>query len=806
MKSVRRPTPAPPAGSPARSAPGLDDPINILIVDDEPKNLVVLESILDDPGYRLVRALSADQALSALISEDFALIVLDIRLPDMTGFELAQMVRARKKTAALPIIFLTAYYNEDQHMMDGYALGAADFLHKPVNRGILRSKVATFAELHRSHRALSAEVAERRLAQDQLRQMNATLEQRVLEQTEALRESDAQLRAMIDALPAAVYATDAEGRLTHYNQATVTLSGHTPILGSDNWFETWKLCLPDGTPLPRERCPMDIALTEGRVVNGMQVIVERADGQRVWVAPYPTPLRDSTGRIIGGINMLVDITDAKRSEAELEAARRSAEQANAAKSEFLANMSHEIRTPMNAIFGFTQLLSETVEKPKERDWVQSIKKSGQLLLNIINDVLDLSKIEAGKLELHEQPSDVSGIVDDIVVMFTPQASEKGIGLAREIDTAAVEPLLLDGHRLRQVLMNLVGNAVKYTERGSVTIQLQVVPAEAGGVARDVHLNVIDTGVGIPADQIRQIFEPFHQADSPDGKRRQGTGLGLSIAMRLVRAMGGEISADSEPGKGTVFRVRLANVPATGLAPVAEVQEERIDFNAVPPLNILAVDDVPWNLQVIAGYLRDTHHVVHTAGDGAAGLAAARDLRPDVVLLDLRMPVMDGYEARDAMRAEPSLGETAIVAVTASSLQQEEVALRASFDGYIRKPYSPTQLFETLAMMAGRLGTRESEQVVTDAGLKDEPGFWNDALQAEWRALQRKELAEMRSSMRMRHLADYAQRLLDFSERAQYEGLRALASQLSAAVDEFDIRRTQETLERVARLPESFATA
>src|SRR5215470_1396246 len=224
-------------------------PINILIVDDEPKNLTVLEAILDDPDYRLVRAASAEQALLALLADEFALLILDIRMPDVTGFELAHMIKARKKNANVPIIFLTAYYNEDQHIIEGYDTGAVDYLNKPVNPAILRSKVAIFAELHRKqrnledvNRALLAEVSSRRRAEEQLRELNSTLEQRVAERTASLqqsegrlRDSERQLQELIAAVPAAIYTTDADGRITYFNQAAVDLTGRTPTIGSDEW-------------------------------------------------------------------------------------------------------------------------------------------------------------------------------------------------------------------------------------------------------------------------------------------------------------------------------------------------------------------------------------------------------------------------------------------------------------------------------------------------------------------------------------------------------------------------------------------
>jgi len=305
-------------------------PVNILIVDDEPKNLTVLEAILDAPGYRLVRAESAEQALLALLADEFALLILDIRMPGVTGLELAQMIKARKKTASVPIIFLTAYYDDDQHILEGYETGAVDYAKKPVNPAILRSKVGIFAELYRKqrnleevNRALVAEVCSRRHAEEQLRELNNTLEQRVAERTASLqlsearlRDSEHQLQELIAAIPAAIYTTDAQGKITYFNEAATELVGHTPTTGSDEWCVTWKLYHPNGTPLPYDQCPMAIALKEGRAIRNAEVVAERPDGTRVPFIPYPTPLRDGAGKIVGAINMLVDVSERKQAETQ----------------------------------------------------------------------------------------------------------------------------------------------------------------------------------------------------------------------------------------------------------------------------------------------------------------------------------------------------------------------------------------------------------------------------------------------------------------------------------------------------------
>jgi PAS domain S-box-containing protein len=385
-------------------------PINILIVDDEPKNLTVLEAILDDPGYRLITAESAEQALIALLADEFALAILDIRMPGMTGLELAQTIRARKKTANVPIIFLTAYYGEDQYVIEGYGAGAIDYLSKPVNPIILRAKVGALAELYQKHRDLenvnhtlaavvdssddaivsqdldgiiatfnggaerlygykAEEVvgkpitilipADRRHEEPEIqarirrgervyhcetvgRRKDGTLvdisltvspvkdaQGRIIGASKIarditerkfaeakLRDSERQLQELIAAIPAAIYTTDAEGKITYFNQAAVELTGRSPTIGSDGWCVTWKLYHPNGTPLPYDECPMAIALKEGRPIRNAEVVAERPDGTRVPFIPYPTPLRDSTGKIVGAINMLVDVSERKQAETQ----------------------------------------------------------------------------------------------------------------------------------------------------------------------------------------------------------------------------------------------------------------------------------------------------------------------------------------------------------------------------------------------------------------------------------------------------------------------------------------------------------
>ncbi len=496
---------------------------------------------------------------------------------------------------------------------------------------------------------------------------------------------------------------------------------------------------------------------------------------------------------------VIGFTAIRRSQEEskrmlmIEVRAEQARQASEEKSSFLANMSHEIRTPMNAIFGFTHLLSESVTNPLERDWVMSIKKGGQMLLALINDVLDLSKIEAGKLQLQPQPTDIRELVGEIVEMFLPDAREKNIFLTHEVDSSKNEPLLLDSQRMRQILMNLLSNAIKYTERGGVVVRVAMTPQHDPDL-RNLRLLVTDSGVGIDPEQLTKIFEPFHQAESPDGKVRQGTGLGLSICRRLVNVMQGDIQVTSELGKGATFMVEIPNVRVSDYMPDHHVMGVMtVDFDLLPPLKILVVDDVAWNAEIAKGYLRNSHHQVQIVDNGLDAVVAAKAQRPDVVLMDLRMPGMNGFEASDAIRSDTELQnvDIKIIAVTASSLNTEEKALRESFDAYVRKPYTPQDLFNALDDIFGRAKSGKT------------PRKWSDARQLKWKQLQSMELPELRQSMRMREIGDFAKALQLFAADAEFDLLGARAAELLDAVQRFDVGSVNTVLGTIAEMPENF---
>ena len=370
--------------------------------------------------------------------------------------------------------------------------------------------------------------------------------------------------------------------------------------------------------------------------------------------------------------------DEMRLEAE-QAGRESLE-----KSAFLANMSHEIRTPMNAIFGFTQLLESHISGERERFYLAAIKSSGDALLSLINDILDLSKIEAGQLKLVRAPTDLRELISTVAKIFSQMAMQKGLKLIIDLDRSLPRVVKLDPSRVRQILFNLVGNAIKYTDRGGITIRAWSQWTEGEQPSIRCVIEVIDTGIGIADEHLGAIFQPFTQIPDRD-LPRPGTGLGLSIVKRLVEVLDGSIEVSSHIGRGSTFRVQFDHVELGAAEP--EQVPLRGSLQDIAALSVLIVDDVELNRELLLGMFESTHHRVALAVNGEHALERARELKPDLVLMDIRMPGMDGRTALREMRADSALKEIKVIAVTASSVVGEEPNLRREFDGYVRKPFT-----------------------------------------------------------------------------------------------------------------------
>ena len=368
-------------------------------------------------------------------------------------------------------------------------------------------------------------------------------------------------------------------------------------------------------------------------------------------------------------------------------ATQAAESANRAKSMFLANMSHEFRSPMNAIIGFSEILEKLVPDDRQRQYVHRIRESGGALLTLLNDILDFSKIEAGKMHLYKEPVSLRHVIEDVCQMFSRRIEEKNLAFCLEIDEALPHLIFLDRGRLRQILLNLIGNAVKFTAAGEVRVAVQGMQKD-GASSRYLSISVRDTGIGIPEDELNSIFEPFEQQKGDVMKGYGGTGLGLSITRSLVESMGGRIRVESQVGKGSMFTVELPCVEAEKdqLKQTQHPVKGEYDEVKFRQALVLVVDDISYNREIIRGFYDGFDIEVEEAENGQVALEKARQRKPDLILLDMKMPVMDGCDFMEVLKSEQALRDIPVIAVTAHALKEEELRIRALCQGYMCKPF------------------------------------------------------------------------------------------------------------------------
>ncbi len=514
-----------------------------------------------------------------------------------------------------------------------------------------------------------------------------------------------------------VIIADRDGRTEWVNEAFYRRTGYTL---DDMRGRTPGSVLQGPGSDPRSIAILRQAIAEGRS-QATELLNYTKAGTPYWVRVQLSPIRDETGAVQRFVSVQADVTEQRRVQGEIEAAKDRAEYlaaeaqaANQAKSEFLAVLSHEIRTPMNAVLGFAAVLQDTLLDEDQRDCVNTIARSGRSLLEIINEILDYSKIESGEFRLELQPADVRQCVSDAVELCRPPA-DRLLRLEVEINPAVPRTIVTDAGRLRQVLVNLVGNAVKFTASGRVRVLVGLAPP-VGPAGRRVTFAVEDTGIGIAAKDLERIFAPFSQVDSSTTRKFGGTGLGLAIARRIVRSMGGEITVRSEPGQGSVFSFSLeAGAPvADGAArTVSRPPPARPLDPAAQALRILVVEDNDVNLKLTLRLLANLGLHADTAADGRQCLEACRERTYDLVFMDLRMPEMDGYEAAAELRrraaTDPRLAHLHICALTSNVMPAErDACFAAGMNGFLAKPVRAEELRTALERAAAALARGRAE--------------------------------------------------------------------------------------------------
>ncbi len=502
---------------------------------------------------------------------------------------------------------------------------------------------------------------------------------------------------------------------------------------------------------------------------------------------------------------LIQVNDRlEKTFSELEEAKKAAEAANRAKSEFLANMSHEIRTPMNAILGFTELLSLSIKDGQQKNYLQAIQSGGKSLLTLINDILDLSKIEAGKLDVQYEPVNPYHIFNEIRQIFALKISQKNLDFITEVAEDIPESLLLDEVRTRQVLFNLIGNSVKFTEKGYIKVSANKIYSVQDHSKLDLIIRIEDTGIGIPAESQDKIFEAFRQQDGQSNRKYGGTGLGLAITRRLVEMMNGNIILESEPGKGSVFEIVLYDVAVAGTSPKAKAQNisaENIIFeNAV----ILIVDDVDSNRLLLKAFFNDMNVCILEAEDGRQAVSAVEYTSPDLILMDIGMPVMDGHEATKRIKQHSK--KIPVIALTAHAMAHEKERILASgFDGYLTKPVQRAGLFQEISRFLPY--TEESEKCEVRTEKSEAERLSPETLEKLPEIIQRleNEFASLYNnvleSRNFADIEDFAKQLGEFGKQYALECFVALSNELLIHAGNFDIENIEFGLESYLKLVE-----
>ena len=543
-----------------------------------------------------------------------------------------------------------------------------------------------------------------------------TLEQRVQARTAELRQQTLYLRTLIDTLPLWVWLKDTQRRYLAVNQANAAACGHRveEMLGQTD-EGLW---------------PPDLAerfLTSDAVVLGtrQRTTVEQAvDGPQgqVWMEIYRAPVLDEDGTLLGMVGAAHNVSERKAAEAAREAALAEAVRLARQRSDFLAQMSHELRTPLNAIMGYAQLLRRDAHQLSERQAsaLTTIYESGQHLLTLINDILDLSRVEAGKLTLFPAPTQLAAFLRVVVDIMRVKAEEKSLLFSYHAAPDLPAAVTVDEKCLRQILLNLLGNAVKFTDRGEVTLRVTAMPlAGAGAPARTrLRFEVTDSGIGMSADQLARIFQPFEQVGNP--KRREGgTGLGLAISQKLVCLMGGTIEVESAPERGSRFWFELDLPVASEAERVPAVERGVVDYEG-PRRRLLIVDDVPQNRVMLLEMLQTLGFSVADARNGAECLSMLDSFQPDLILMDVMMPVMDGHETTRRIRQLPAWSHIPIVHVTASASQEDKAkCYAAGANAFLAKPVEEDLLLTAIGTLLSLVWVRAPAPLETLEAHADE---------------------------------------------------------------------------------------
>jgi PAS domain S-box-containing protein len=670
--------------------------LRILIVDDNKNNLFTLRTLLNEHfEAQILEANSGQVALKVVLEQSVDLIILDVQMPEMDGFETAQLLRSWKKTEHIPIVFLTAAFKSEEFKQKGFAVGAADYLTKPIEPLQLISRVKTYLRFIQQEHKNTAEL---RLANEQLQ---TEINERKQAQA-ALAHLSRQNQLILDAAGEGICGLDLQGNISFINPAAARMLKYTPeeLIGR-HYHQTMHHAHPDGKPYPLAECPILNALVKKDFNHIENEVFWCRDGNPFPVEYIATPLIEEE-QVTGVVITFNDITVRKATEAALQNAKEAAEQANLAKSQFLANMSHELRTPLNAIIGYSEILIEEAREeaieaglsPDEMDSITDLNKihdAGKHLLGLINDVLDISKIEAGKMDIYNETFPVAEMLQEVLSTIQPLIAKKNNTLKVEA-AENLGTLFTDLTKLRQMLLNLLSNASKFTEQG--LIQLTITTENRDGIAW-ILFSISDTGIGMTSEQQAKLFKAFTQADNSTTRKYGGTGLGLVITKRFAEMLGGTIIVTSEVGKGSTFTIHLPIRTEQELSKENQARLEVIQSESTPDQEtiILVIDDDPMVHHLLRKKTDKLGYQMITANNGQEGLRLAHEHHPSAILLDIVMPQLDGWDVLSVLKNDPEL--TAIPVIMMSLLEDKTLGYSLGATDYLVKPISHERLIAVL---------------------------------------------------------------------------------------------------------------
>lgn len=627
------------------------NPVNILLVDDERANLLALSSILESPDVNLIYANSGEEALRQALLYEFAVILLDFYLPTIGGLEVAQIIRTRSQT---PIIFITASRPEDFPIEDAYALGAVDYLTKPYNAVVLKSKVDFFIELHKRTEALAASERARYLSE--------------------LNVKEGRIRLILEnAKGYAFIVTDIDGIVTEWEGDAFAITGWSSEEAIGKSIDL--IYTPDdrfsGYPLVE----LSVAALNGVATDKRWHL--RKDSSRFYADGVLVPLKDSANQIHGYSKIFRDVTSEQLATEELHRLAANLAESDRRKSEFLATLAHELRNPLAPIRNGLRILrvgedgADSVTQTRDM-----MERQVNHMVHLVDDLLDISRISGGKIELKKESITIKDLITNAVETSTPFIAGGQHKLIMDVQDDSLS-LYVDPHRVVQVISNLLNNAAKYTPpRGKINVRAAVEDNE-------LVLSVEDNGIGIPAESIPTIFEMFNQVERNRLHAQGGLGIGLALVRQIVEMHGGKVSVSSTEDIGSVFTIRIPIITYDNVSEVMPIQDEKADSKS---LRIMVVDDNVDAAQTLSLLLQYAGHTLFVAHDGYEAIKMAKGCKPHIAFLDIGMPGMNGYEAASAIRKIEGLENMILVALTGWGAEEDKNRSReAGFNNHIIKP-------------------------------------------------------------------------------------------------------------------------